>query len=738
MNRILYFSAVAAVLISVLSLQAGTVAYWPMELDPATGGTSRMVRDRSGNGYGLGLDLSDQLLAATDVIPCVYPPNGPSDITISSCAEILDNSHAITTNAFIRGSRAQTQTADPLILALGLRHDFTVEGYLFVKSLKHGNGVDTIILFSGVNGSGDWIWNFTEPSLNSNTRQVTVVERTAEVNGSKVLCTIPDADIVGAWHHYALTFKFDDAANKSRWTFYIDGVQKGTVQVTQHAASQNVQHDRFCFGGGQSSSKKVLNAKFAFWRISDELLTPADFLCAPSGEPEDYHWTGAANGIWSVSGALNWELDETATYWYEGMNAIFRDVGGAVEVKYAVSPKRIEVDSAQNLTFDFGAVKDNYIARTCEGLVKKGSGTLTFTSTMNNAVNLMRSSGTVDVREGTFKVCAVNTKGAFGNAKLGFEVKVRDGATLWLDGRNAVGEADAANDNRSVFSVYTNGTFRMSLSDSGQLSIQSVGTLDLLGGEFIAPVTAHNIGYLQIRHRLTLGHRVDREPYVFPVVETQNRTYYGGITFGTNTEFRVEDITGDERADGVFNCAVLARGTSGNWNQYQCGFRKTGAGTMELNNTAYSGMPSVGDCLPNGEIAIEEGELKINNDYTNSGLHYTVSSGAYLSGTGQVSPVRFKNGAGIRYYASQTTHLLTIPSATIEGGGVIELFGVPFKTATEGINCARITGAVTGEANLSGWKLKLDGAVYSRAAVEIVDGYLRVTAPKQGLAIILH
>ena len=50
---------VGAVALTALFAQGGTVAYWPMELNPATGGTARTIADVSGHGYDLKSELSD-------------------------------------------------------------------------------------------------------------------------------------------------------------------------------------------------------------------------------------------------------------------------------------------------------------------------------------------------------------------------------------------------------------------------------------------------------------------------------------------------------------------------------------------------------------------------------------------------------------------------------------------------------------------------------------------------------
>ena len=281
MKKALVQTVCAGVAVLAVSLaRGGTVAYWPMVMDPATGGTSREIADVAGNHYDLKVNLSDAQVVNTSEGVFSRPPNGPADVTASSCVEI-NNGTSLTVFPFYRGSSSQSQTSDSLILAMGLRHDFTIEGYMYVKSLKHpASDADTIIAFSGVNGTGDWLWNLTEPTQNSNTRYVKVMIRSGNaVENSGILAMIDDAEILGGWHHYALVFKFDENGSKSRWTFYLDGVNRGSQLMANHAADKNVQHDRFLIGGAGSSAKKVFDAKFAFWRVSDEALPSGSLLC---------------------------------------------------------------------------------------------------------------------------------------------------------------------------------------------------------------------------------------------------------------------------------------------------------------------------------------------------------------------------------------------------------------------------------------------------------------------------
>ena len=991
----------------VVSLaQGGTVAYWPMVMDPATGGTARKIADASGNNYALDVMLTDVQAVNTADGSFSRPPNGPSDVTSANCVELVDGT-SLTVQPFQRGTGTQSQTSDPLVLATGLRHDFTIEGYMYVKSLKHAqdNNRDTIIAFSGVNGSGDWLWNLTETAQNSNTRNVVVTIRGGGpyVENSGVLGTIDDSEILGGWHHYALVFKFNEDGSKSRWTFYLDGVLRGSKMMNNHAADKNVQHDRFQLGGAGSSAKKVFDAKLAFWRVSDEALpsgsllchqtfattvaywpmnvfgafynnaaqfivpdaaderntlmirdltkggvsyaandigwttppnpdadldaagvscssrqmvrsgnnttkinnqylsvfstvtnapvieatklcksftiegfvkftelpadssknqmfiyntlaerggwcwnlygadgngylamkvsyannssggrstltlnnqllaeellnvwnhyaltftpdngdgktewrfyfngrllgksnvmpaygdyaftnpkfnmsgagsganpqslcgdmtcwrvsnralVPREFLCgatAPTIPAGAFVWKGAADSAeWSTGNAENWTADGEPVAWTDAKDAYFDDTCATnrIEITGTVTPASINVTADSDLRLDFNNDRSSVLGAGCTNFVKRGFGTFEIYYGNNASTNLVRGAFPIEVREGCLKVTAANSNSALGDAARGYEVKVFDHAKLWLYTRNVIGSATPAVANDSVFTVYTNGTFDMSCGNN--FSIQALGTLDLLGGNFVAPSACHPLGYLLIRNRLTLGCNPGKSPYVFPDVPDQNANLACGITFGRNTEFRVEDVTGDAAADGIFNCAVLAR-TQNDWQNAQnpCGFRKTGDGTMELNNP-YKGS-SGSHSRPKGVIAVAAGELKVNVDYSLASK-YTVADGAFLSGTGKVSKVEFAAGAGLRVDAEKAD-VLELVGADFAGGGVIEISGVPAGAVDNlRMNCAKVGDPVTGTANLANWTVKVDGATVPRVMVSLYNGFLKVSA----------
>ena len=988
--------------------RGGTVAYWPMEMNPATGGTSRTIADASGNNYTLEVKLTDAEVTNSTDVAFSRPPNGPAEVTASSCAEIV-NGTSLTKSPFWRGSGDQSQTSDSLIRAMGLRHDFTIEGYMYVKSLKHvpvPADAETIIAYSGVDGTGDWMWYMLETGNGSNKRKVILKPRKSDL---LVLATIDDAEILGGWHHYSLVFKFDEDGSNSRWTFYLDGVNRGSQLMPNRASDKNVQHDRFQLGGANSSAKKEIDAKFAFWRVSDEALssdsllchqtfsttvaywpmnvvsslynnvsqpivpdvvderntlmvrdpskggvswtdndigwttppnpdadlaaagvscwsktmvrsgnnttlidsqykpvfstvasapvieatklnksftiegflkfntlpadnsknqlflyntlgerggwcwnllgadgngfltmqvqtandsngsrtprilgnrfraeellnvwnhyaltftpdngkgktewrfylngrllgknndmtaygdydftspkfymsgagsggnpqalcgdmtcwrvsnkalTPPEFLCGgetPVVPADALVWKGAVDSAeWSTGSVPNWIADGTPVSWTDAKDVYFDDTyaTNVVEITGTVNPASINVIADSNLKLDFNKNRSSVIDAGCTNFVKRGFGTIEISYGGNATTSLVKGARPIEVREGCLRVNAANSNSALGDASLGYEVKVYDHATLSLYARNAIGSAtpDVAND--SVFTVYTNGIFDMT---SSGFNIQPLGTLDLLGGNFIAPAKCHGVGYLLIRDRLTLGCNPGRRPYVFPIVRNEGDIddIQVGITFGYNTEFRVEDITGDAASDGIFNCAVLAR-TAWQDAGHPCGFRKTGGGTMELNN------PSIGSggtqAKPTGVIAVEAGELKVNIDYSTPSK-YTVADGAFLSGTGKVSRVEFAAGAGLRVDATKAD-ILELTDADFAGGGVIELSGVaPAAIENLKVNCAKVGNPVTGRENLSNWKVKVNGVENPDLAVRIHGGFLKALVLK-GMCII--
>ena len=153
---------------------------------------------------------------------------------------------------------------------------------------------------------------------------------------------------------------------------------------------------------------------------------------------------------------------------------------------------------------------------------------------------------------------------------------------------------------------------------------------------------------------------------------------------------------------------------------------------MELNNPNIG--PNGTQDKPTGVIAVEAGELRVNINYSKASK-YTVADGAFLSGTGKVSKVEFAVGAGMRVDATKAD-VLELTGADFAGGGVIELSGVlPEDVKELCVNCAKVGNPVTGDANLSGWKVKVDGEEISRAAVRLHGGFLSVSAVK-GLCII--
>ncbi|MBQ3314980.1 MAG: hypothetical protein IJG70_03360 [Kiritimatiellae bacterium] len=734
------------------SARGETVAYWPMNVVTQLydGATQAVVPDA--------IDESNTLIVrdktkggvdwSANDIGWTTPPN--PDATAGSGFPSLQkvssgNNTTKIDNQF--KSVFKTVAGAPVINALRLCGGFTVEGFAKFTELPADSAKNQMFIFVTFAEKGGWVWNLYGADANGYLSMKVTYAKDNKI-ANRVTLTLFDRlladELKDVWNHYALAYTTDNGKGKAEWRFYLNGRLLGKSIANDSFTAYSFSSPSFfisgCNSGGNAQS---LCGDMTCWRVSDKTLSPSELLCGgvESTPVGAFVWKGSADSAeWSTGAAANWTVDGEPAAWTDGKDTYFDDscATSIVEIAGAVAPASINVTADSDMRLAFSSGRSSVIGASCTNFVKRGFGTFEIYYNDNKEANMAAGSFPIEVRDGCLKVTAVNSKGGLGDASRGYEVKVRDHARLWLPERNAIGSdtPDVAND--SVFTVYTNGTFDISLppnAPSGSFSIQTVGSLDLLGGSFVAPSWCHHLGYLFIRNRLTLGLNPGKRPYVFPNVRSaDSRVYEGGITFGRNTEFRVEDATGDAASDVVFNCAVLARDRSG-WQdaQNQCGFRKTGGGTMELNNTSYYG--SDGICTrPTGVIEVEAGELKVNIDYSTPSK-YVVAGGAFISGRGKVSKVEFAAGAGLRVDATKAS-VLELAGADFAGGGVVELSGVQAAALdTQQVVCAKIGDPVTGAENLAKWKVKAGGDELRRVVVRIRGGDLMAYAATGTLII---
>lgn len=622
----------------------------------------------------------------------------------------------------------------PVIAATTLTNSFTVEGYVKFTTLPADSGKNQMFIYNTLGEKGGWCWNLYGPNADGNL----AMKVSYNTGSNRPAVTLGDKfraeELLNVWNHYALTFTPDNGRGQTEWRFYLNGRLLGKSNAMPAIAGYTLTSPLFYMSGAPSGANaQALRSDMTCWRVSNRVLSPTELLCGVEAMviPDDaYVWKGSASSdVWSTGDTANWSAGGEDVAWADAKDAYFDDTFATnlIAITGEVNPASVTVIADSNFTVDFNSGRSSAIGTGCTNFVKRGFGTFELSYGGNTGCQLLKGACPIAVREGCLKVSAVNSNGGLGDASVGYEAKVYEHATLWFFGRNAIGSAKAGDANDSVFTVYTNGTFNLKCNGS-DAGIQALGTLDLLGGDIVFPSYCHSLGYLMVRNRLTLGARPDRRAYVFPaILDGPGGHAYGGVTIGTNIEFRVDDITGDAASDAIFNCAVLQR-TRDNWNQKTCGFRKTGAGTMELNGKFLGG--SADQVKPKGVIAIEAGELKVNIDYSGPSK-FTVADGAYLSGTGKVEKVEFAVGAGVRVDATKTDLLELAGTIDFAGAGTIEIANVPQADVENlKVNCAKITGTPSGTANLANWTVKVNGAACPRAVVRMNNGFLKAAVVK--------
>ena len=339
---------------------------------------------------------------------------------------------------------------------------------------------------------------------------------------------------------------------------------------------------------------------------------------------ETLTWTGsddASNGNkWFIYSTKNWKNESGAqVQWKDGNDAYFDDTTDIRTIRIAseLKPSSVTVNISKDMVFTNETSNSRITSN--GSFTKLGTGTLWINPAYgpSDSYQINSSTNTVHVRGGTLKGSSPNTSSLFGGQANGWQAYVYDGGTLWVAERNALerGTADAILKSNVGITVYTNGVLSFKNGGLDNQNINVVRTLDLLGGTMITPdIGNHSSGFLRVCERFSFGENPTKTPYVFNPIDPfpgvasgkQNR-----LLLGTNTEFRVADITGDAAADVTFNNPVVAHP---DWERDlgPNGFRKTGSGKMvvaaPLVNTNEAKRPG-------GEIAVEEGELEFKEPY---------------------------------------------------------------------------------------------------------------------------
>ena len=282
--------ALAGSLVSSSTVSAKTLALWPLcdnKESPAVI-TYNATGDTRFDLTGLGASFNAETPGGWNL-----PPNQDLDvdrqIAVQGSVESLDD--AGTKSGVIYGSGAA------LGRYMSPTNDFTVEGWIKFTAFDTAKSSWRII-FQGGGGTGSHGGYSISVRYKAETDEfflnffaANLISAPIPSSGDKSVYNFLDgssavksADLVGSWHHYALTFKHKGAGETaSRYRLYVDGNLRLTYDPPVIAPEQllpKYTSNRFDLGGRTDTAGQRVCGLYSYWRLSDQALEPDGFLNA--------------------------------------------------------------------------------------------------------------------------------------------------------------------------------------------------------------------------------------------------------------------------------------------------------------------------------------------------------------------------------------------------------------------------------------------------------------------------
>ena len=261
---------VGALALLSMSAQAKTVALWPLETDDLRC-VVNPLNDIS--------KVASHFVTGGAEAPWELPPNPDAD----------RHPFVPVNRSAVRESLVGTENGFLYNLYAGryLRRDraFTIEGYMKVLELPASNTWACILCAygkTGPNGEDNNRWTFSLRRRSEenfacswifwgNSSQDTVLYRYADEEASYA--------ITNTWLHVALTHEPLGTDGRDHWTLFLNGDKVGESRNSGSVTNSYVSH-RFDLGARSGNSGNQIDAVFDYWRISDKVLEPSEFLCA--------------------------------------------------------------------------------------------------------------------------------------------------------------------------------------------------------------------------------------------------------------------------------------------------------------------------------------------------------------------------------------------------------------------------------------------------------------------------
>lgn len=258
-------------LLAAGSLSARTVALWPMER-PANGGTTvACAVDPAANSL-----TKDATVVSfcSDTLGWTLPPNpdrGAATVDPFNVDNAVISSNANT--PFVSSGSALTEH-------LIVTNSFTLEGWFRLDQLP-AEGTWAVIVQT-LESAQPGAWNLTlrnKTGLDKTTLHFETFVNSDVVTG-KTFTDAEAAALVGKWHHLAIVNAV--SGNKGSLEVFMDGTSLGSARsYTVPVIADESQITRVFKFFGRGGNNGLIGA-CTYWRLSDQALTPAEFLC---GDP---------------------------------------------------------------------------------------------------------------------------------------------------------------------------------------------------------------------------------------------------------------------------------------------------------------------------------------------------------------------------------------------------------------------------------------------------------------------
>ena len=376
---------------------------------------------------------------------------------------------------------------------------------------------------------------------------------------------------------------------------------------------------------------------------------------------KDIEWRGWNDGKWDTETA-NWTTTGSDQVKFANNDSVkFTDDYQAgmnvVTIDDAVYPKNIEFDIDSDMTLGATGTWDHRIRGNVESFVKRGAGTLFLDyPSVNNANDFV--CGGIDIYGGLVAAKNPNFPYYWGQNSAGDWIRVHDGGAVLFMERGQFRPKD--NDYENAYECYT----CVELGDGGKLCIATntpnnwvmvqLNTLKFCGGDILIGNNNRSyysndkgLGLYGSKTMVTLRitdklHFSGSTPHAFGVA---SQVGYKGYTKSATmndrfislnshkpVEICVDEITGDDTDDLLFNTSMLTWGTN-TVGVYACDFVKTGPGSM-----VWSGTQNATSTKFLGNVTVSGGTLTMmsqnmvpqGDEYADIARTITVSNDAAL------------------------------------------------------------------------------------------------------------